>query len=184
MATTQTAPLRYAPMIQALHWSIAVLVFVQLGLGKLGEVEPGEEGSRFALHAALGVLVLALMLVRIGWRATHTVPAEPPGTTRGQALFAGALVVAFYALLLVLPMSGWTLASLEGEVVSVFGFFDLPVLPLTGGEETEKLVEEVHELAGNVMLALIALHVAAALKHHFIAKNDVLMRMLPRHGSR
>lgn len=181
MTTTQGAPLRYAPMIQALHWCIALLAFVQLGMGKFGEVGPGEEGSRFALHASLGLLVLALMLVRIGWRATHAVPAEPPGTTRGQALFAGALVVAFYVLLLVLPMSGWALASLEGEAVGFFGAFQLPALPVTGGEAMEERVEEVHELAGNVLLVLAAVHVAAAFKHHFIAKNDVLMRMLPRH---
>jgi len=181
--TAATAPDRYPPMAQALHWLIALLAFTQLAMGKLFEVEADEgDESLLWLHAALGLLVLVLMVVRIGWRATHAVPAPPPATPPRERLIARVLFAAFYAILILLPMSGWALASIEGEPVSFFGLFTVPPLPLSGGEEAEDFIEEAHEILGNLLLLLVALHVAASLKHHFINRDDVLRRMLPGRG--
>jgi cytochrome b561 len=170
---------RYDTVSRSLHWLIALMVFAQLAMGKLAEVEPGEEGSLFTVHSGLGFLVLALMLLRLGWRLSHDVPPPPARTPPLLRAVASVTHIGFYVLLVLLPLSGWLLTSAEGEAASFFGAFAVPALPVPGGEDSEDLIEETHELLGNVVLALAALHVLAALKHHFIDRDDVLRRMLP-----
>lgn len=173
--TTSVELARYTAVSKSLHWIIALLAFVQLGIGKLGDVD---EGSLFGWHTSIGLAVLALMTVRLAWRLTHTVPALPPATPGWQRVAARALHWGFYALLLVLPLSGWLLTSVEGEAVSLLGL-PVPPLPVPGGEASEEALEEIHEILGNVLLALAAVHVIAGLKHHFVDRDDVLRRMLP-----
>ncbi|MBL8201505.1 MAG: cytochrome b [Chromatiales bacterium] len=172
----------YSGVSKALHWLIALLAFSQLAMGKFFEVEADEGDSLFGWHTALGLLVLALMLVRLGWRLTHTVPALPRTTPAWQQVAARATHIAFYVLLVALPLSGWLLTSVEGDPVSFFGWFAVPPLPVPGGEASEDLIEEAHELLGNVLLVLAGLHVLAGLKHHFLDRDDVLRRMLPGSG--
>ncbi|MCK6371618.1 MAG: cytochrome b/b6 domain-containing protein, partial [Gammaproteobacteria bacterium] len=106
-------------------------------------------------------------------------PPPPAGTPPLLRAVTSVTHIGFYVLLVLLPLSGWLLTSAEGEAASFFGAFAVPALPVPGGEDSEDLFEEVHELLGNVVLALAALHVLAALKHHFIDRDDVLRRMLP-----
>ncbi len=176
----QTFPVDgYSSVSKTLHWLIAVLAFSQLAMGKFFEVEADEDGSLFVWHTTFGLLVLALMLVRLAWRLTHTPPALPSTTPTWQRTAARAIHFIFYALLIVLPLSGWLLVSAEGDAVSFFNWFAVPALPVPGGESSEDLIEEVHEILGNVLLALAGLHVLAGLKHHFIDRDNVLRHMLP-----
>jgi cytochrome b561 len=177
-----TAAGRYTGVSKTLHWVIALLAFSQLAMGKLFEVEADEPGSLFFWHTASGLLVLALMVVRLGWRLTHAVPAQPPTTPGWQQRAARITHVAFYGLLIALPVSGWLLASLDGDAVSFFGLFSVPPLPVPGGEASEDLLEEGHELLGNILLVLSGIHVLAGLKHHYIDRDDVLRRMMPGSG--
>lgn len=163
---------RYGAVSQFLHWLIAVLAFAMLAMGKLGDVD---DQPLYAWHTTVGLTVLGLMVVRLGWRLTHAVPPPAPGPAwqRGAARITHLV---FYGLLLVLPLSGWLMTSAEGDAVSWFGL-QVPVLPVS--EASEDALEEVHEILGNVLLALAGLHVLAGLKHHFIDRDDVLRRMLP-----
>jgi cytochrome b561 len=170
---------RYGGVAKTLHWLIAVLVFTQLGIGKFADVDAEESRQVFDWHTSLGLLVLVLMLVRLGWRLTHAVPSLPATTPVWQRGLARTTHLLFYVLLLALPVSGWLLTSAEGEAVRFLGLFPVPGLPVTGGEEAEEIFEEVHELLGNVLIALAALHVLAGWKHHFIDRDSVLRRMLP-----
>ena len=172
----------YTAVGKTLHWLIALLAFSQLAMGKFFEVDAGEPDTLFSWHTAFGLSVLTLMVVRLGWRLTHTVPALPLATPGWQLVGARATHIAFYALLIALPFSGWLLTSVAGDAVSFFGWFAVPSLPLTGGEETKDLIEETHELLGNVLLVLAGLHVLAGLKHHYIDRDDVLRRILPGPG--
>jgi cytochrome b561 len=144
-------------------------------MGKLFEVDP-DEGGLFGWHTALGLTVLALMLIRVGWRLTHQVPAPPPGSPAWQNAAARFVHGAFYVLMLVLPLSGWLLTTLEGDAVTYFGWFAVPALPVSGLDED--FVEETHEVLGNVLLVLAAVHVLAGLKHQFVDRDGVLGRML------
>jgi cytochrome b561 len=173
-----TPPDRYTPVSQGLHWVIALLAFALLAMGKLGDVD-ADEGGLFGWHTALGLTVLVLMLARLGWRLTHAVPALPATVPRWQTVLARGMHHAFYALLLLLPLSGWLLTSAEGDAVTWFGVLDVPALPVPGGEAAEEAIEETHEILGNLLLVLAGVHVLAGLKHHFIDRDDVLRRMLP-----
>jgi len=173
---------RYSGVSKTLHWLIALLAFSQLAMGKFFEVEADEADGLFGWHTAFGLLVLALMVVRLGWRLTHTVPELPRNTPGWQHIAARATHIAFYVLLIALPVSGWLLTSVEGDAVSFFGLFSVPPLPAPGGEASEDLIEETHELLGNVLLVLAGIHVLAGLKHHYIDRDDVLRRMMPGSG--
>jgi cytochrome b561 len=170
-------PERYDSVSQSLHWLIALLAFVLLAMGKFGDID-ADEGPLFGWHTSLGLSVLLLMLVRLAWRLTHAVPppAAGPVWQRGAARFTH---LAFYALLILLPLSGWLMTGAEGEALSWFGLFDVPALPVAGGEESEDWLEETHEILGNLLLLLAGLHVLAGLKHHFMDRDGVLARMMP-----
>ena len=169
----------YDSVSKSLHWLIALLAFSQLAMGKFFEVEADEEGSLFVWHTTFGLLVLALMLVRLAWRLGHTPPALPSTTPAWQQTAARAMHHSFYALLILLPLSGWLLVSAEGDAVSFFNWLDVPALPVPGGEDSEDFIEETHEILGNVLLVLAGIHVLAGLKHHFVDRDNVLRRMLP-----
>jgi cytochrome b561 len=154
---------RYSGLSKLLHWLVAVLVFSQLAMGKFFEIDPDKPGDNlFNLHMTVGLTVLALMVVRLAWRLGNPAPPLPSGTPTWQKIAALATHWAFYVLLITLPLSGWTM-TLPGAVAD-------------GGKE---FLAEVHEVIGNIVLALAALHVLAGLKHHFIDRDNVLRRMLP-----
>ncbi len=174
--------IRYTGVSKTLHWLIALLAFSQLAMGKFFEVEADESGSLFDWHTPFGLSVLALMVVRLGWRLTHTVPALPGNTPGWQQVAARVTHIAFYVLLIALPITGWLLTSVDGDAVSFFGWFTVPSLPVPAGEASEDFLEETHELLGNVLLVLAGIHVLAGLKHHYMDRDDVLRRMMPGTG--
>jgi cytochrome b561 len=169
----------YSAISKTLHWLIALLAFSQLAMGKLADIDAKESPGLFGWHTSLGLLVLALMLVRIGWRLTHDVPALPPTTPAWQRKVARTIHFGFYALLIALPFSGWLLTSAAGDAVTLFGVLPLPRLMAPAGDASESILQSGHELLGNLLLALAGVHVLAGLKHHYMDRDNVLRRMLP-----
>src|SRR5689334_628924 len=100
-------------------------------------------------HMSIGMALLALAVVRILWRIFDRTPAWPAAMPGYERFLAVSVHVAFYALLFAIPISGWLLASVEGESLSLFGWFDVPALGPPGGEQREHLIEEVHEVLFN-----------------------------------
>jgi cytochrome b561 len=162
-----------------LHWTIAVLVLVNLTLGLLHDSLLDGIHWVIPIHQAIGITMLGLTLIRLAWRLTHRPPPLPPGIARWQRSAARILHWAFYILLLALPLSGWMLSSNPARLrpMSWFGLFPIPPLPITGA--AAKAGHEVHGLLGYAMAALVALHIAAALRHQFLRRDAVLGRMAP-----
>ncbi|MBC7602484.1 MAG: cytochrome b [Ramlibacter sp.] len=161
------------------HWIIAALVLVNLAIGLLHEsLLDGVKGA-MPLHLSIGITVLVLTLGRIAWRLAHRPPPLPTGMTAWERIAAGLTHIAFYALLLVLPLTGWMLVS--GKATSKpfgwFGLFDVSPLPIS--KAASGVAHEAHGLLGYAMAALVVLHVAAAVRHHFVLRDGVLARMLP-----
>jgi cytochrome b561 len=129
-------------------------------------------------HMSLGITLLALAVVRVLWRIFDRTPAWPAQMPRYERFLAALVHWAFYGLLFAVPISGWLLASVEGESLTLFGWFNVPALGPPGGEQREHLIEEVHEVLFNGLFVLAIVHVVAALKHHFIDRDNVLRRML------
>lgn len=167
---------RYNAVARALHWIIAALIIGNLAGGLLHDALE-DVINLMPLHKASGMTVLALSLVRIAWRFTWRAPAYPDGMSGLEILAAMATHLLFYGLMLAMPVTGWIMASAGKYPLSWFGLFDLPKLPVTREDPLYEIGHEGHELLGWVFLALVALHLVAALRHHFILKDNVLRRM-------
>jgi cytochrome b561 len=170
----------YTPAAKALHWVIVALVLSQFVVSALmPDIGPrAQPGTLVNLHFSLGLTILAVMVVRLAHRLLHPVPleaAEAPAWERGLAKATHSI---FYAVLLVGPFLGWASASSHRLPVTFFGLFTLPPLaaPRTRWANT---AGDIHTVAMWTLLAIIALHAAAALYHHFVRHDGVLRRMLP-----
>lgn len=168
---------RYNRTARALHWIIAALVIGNIAGGLLHDALE-DVVNLMPLHKAAGMTVLALTLVRIGWRLTWTAPPHPHAMSGLEVLAAKATHLLFYALMLAMPVTGWIMASAGKYPLTWFGLFDLPKLPVTREDPLYAIGHEGHELLGWLFLALAVLHIAAALRHHLLLKDNVLRRML------
>lgn len=178
MATRAYRAERYSRVAIAFHWTIAALVIFNIAVG-LGHDPIPALRALMQAHKAVGLTVLALTALRVAWRLAHRpppLPADTPGWERGAA---HATHWTLYLLLVALPLSGWVMVSgPEGRrPLSWFGAFDVPYLPATS--PAAEGAAKAHGLLGWVMLALVLLHVAAALRHHLVLRDRVLARMLP-----
>ena len=175
---------RYTPVAVALHWLIALLVVCLWIVGATMEDYPDSiKWTAYGLHKATGILVLTLTLVRLAWRATHRPPALPESLPKWQKTASALTHYGLYALLVLMPLSGWAFSSAAGYPVSVYGLFTLPNLVEKDKELTE-FFYETHELLANGLLLFVAVHTVAALVHHYYHKDNVLRRMLPARWSR
>ena len=170
---------RYGYVARALHWVIAAGIVAQYFLAEAAEDRNRESVGVFTatgLHASIGITILALAALRVLWRMVE-LPPELPGTMQPyERVLARSTHIAFYVLLFALPLTGWALAGVDHQPVSFFGLFELPSLRFALSEDQ---LEEVHELLFNVLFGLAILHIAAAVKHHFFDRDNVLRTMLP-----
>lgn len=170
---------RYSSSSVLLHWVIALLVAIQyLGITYLEGLERGDPflGPGYMLHKSTGLTILALTLLRILLRLCERFKPLPRHMAGWEKLFARATHIGFYFLLLLMPLSGWIFGVSVERGLYWYGLFSVPVLPLDGLSEA---AHEAHEFGAYALLILIALHVAGALKHHFLDRDAVLHRMLP-----
>ena len=169
---------RYSRGAIAFHWVIAVLVLFNLFVGLFHESLL--EGVRvMPAHKATGIAILGLTLGRMVWRLAHKPPHLPDAMPGWEKAIAKAVHFILYALLLILPLTGWLLSSNpeRPRPIDWFGLFQIPVLPATPG--IAGTAHEAHELLGYLMAALVVIHIAAALRHHFVLRDRVLARMAP-----
>ncbi len=173
----------FSPLTVRLHWLMLILfvgVFACIELRVLfAKGSDPREGLK-AAHFMLGLLVLALAVVRIAARWRHAAPPIVPAPAAWQQVAARVMHLLLYAWMLGMPLAGWLLLSAEGKPIPFFGF----ELPALAGKDKSlaSAVKEWHELAGRIGYALIGVHAAAALLHHFVQHDDTLLRMLPRLG--
>lgn len=168
---------RYNRGARALHWIIALMVIANLASGLLNDAL--EDVVRLIpLHKSIGITVLALTLVRIAWRFTWRAPPHPAGLSRLEITAARGVQGLFYGLMLAMPLSGWIMTSAGKYPLSWFGLADLPKLAVTRTDPAYLVAREAHEILGWLFLMLAVLHVAAALRHHFLLRDNVLKRMM------
>jgi cytochrome b561 len=171
---------RWGAIARLLHWLIALAVIGQMALGwvMVGWRLSPEKFELYALHKSLGITLLLLMLIRLAWRFLNVTPRLPPGAPRWEARAASATHALLYLLLLALPVSGYVINSASQFPLMVWGVLPLP--NLTGESEPLQIAAEYFHLAMFWVLALLVLlHVSAALRHHWVLKDTVLVRMLP-----
>lgn len=167
---------RYTRVAQLLHWTIAILILFNLWLGFAHDSLP-RDWQVMPVHKSVGLTVLALTLVRIGWRLMHPAPPMLATMPRWEKRVANITYVAFYALLLVMPLTGWIMSSAGDRPLNWFFLFNVPKFNVAKGDPAVTLSGDGHEILAYLFAALIVLHVAAALRHHFVLKDDTLRRM-------
>ena len=170
----------YGSVAKLLHWVIVVLVTAQFVLGwTMPDIPRGKPPEGLvSLHLSVGATIVIVMALRLVWQLVHGVPPSIVVAVWQQRA-ANATHALLYAVLIAMPLAGWAWASAKSWPVTLFGAVTLP--PLVAPDwPYRRLASFVHTNGAWVILALVALHAAAALHHHFVLRDPVLRRMLWR----
>ena len=171
---------RYHSLTILLHWLMVILLIAVYGSITLRELYEKGTVMRNGLkqtHFMLGLLVFALVWVRIGLRMLFPVPPIQPEPSIWVHLAAKLGHLALYGLMIAMPIAGWMILSGEGKPIPFFGL-ELPAL-IEPNKALAKNIEEVHETVGELGYVLIGVHAVAALFHHYFLQDNTLRRMLP-----
>jgi cytochrome b561 len=168
---------------RTLHWLIVLLIITQWLIAEHADDLPNGVAKlrTLDLHKSIGMTVFMLAIIRLVWRWMNPVPTLD-GLAKGWERFAaGVSHFALYALIFAMPLSGWLMSSAHAYSVSWFHLFQWPDLLQPDHELSERL-EWLHKLLFKILVGVAVLHALAALKHHFVDRNEVLKRMLPFGG--
>ena len=172
---------RYTGIAMGLHWLIGLMILISLGVG-LYMVELALSPQKLRLyswHKWAGVSIFMLVLLRCLWRLTHAAPPLPPHIPRWQRVVAESTHYVLYALMIIIPLTGWLMSSAKGFQTVYFGVLPIPDL-LEKNKALGDTLGLIHKTLNYTMIGLVIVHIGAALKHHIVDKDDILRRMLPR----
>lgn len=186
MNPTTTPPENYGAALKLLHWLMVLLVAAAWALGTFGDELPkgAARDTGLFIHISAGLAILALVLVRIPLRAAGSTPPPEPArfgaTVLAWTVPASRVVqLVLYALLVGVPLVGIMVQFAKGHALPVFGITTV-ASPLAADKALADTLMEVHEILANTLLALALMHMAAALLHHWVLRDQTLIRMLPR----
>jgi len=169
----------WGSLAKAFHWLIVLLIINQwLIAERADELKGLAKLEALAWHKSFGMTVLMLAVLRLVWRLMNPTPQLATETKPWERMLAKISHALLYALIFAMPLTGWMMSSAKNYPVSWFRLFQFPDL-VAPAEQTFHRMHDVHHLLFNVLVGVALLHVAGALKHHFIDRNDVLKRMLP-----
>ena len=179
MNTFRNSPRHYGRVAQSFHWVVAVLVFTQVAIGMhVDDLPLGIERIKWmSRHKALGITILAIVLLRLAWRAFDHAPAMPSHLPAWQRRIALVTHAGLYLLLVAAPIAGWLAASAAGLGISWFGWFTVPSL-IDKTPALAKTFEELHETLVITLALLVLVHAGAAV-YHAVRRDGVMSRMLP-----
>lgn len=169
---------RYNPIIIGLHWfMLLLLVAVYITMECRGLFPKGTDARELmkSLHFMLGISVLLLVVIRLAVRLSSPTPAIIPTPTAIENILAKIMHIALYAFMLLMPLLGWMILSAEGHSTPFFGL-ELPPLIAEDHDAAERM-EDFHKLGGKIGYALIGLHALAGLFHHYIKRDNTLLRI-------
>ena len=174
---------RYSKVAIVFHWAIALMIIGLIIFGVLmTNPDMPNRFELYQLHKSFGICVLILSVLRLLWRLGHKPPALPDDMKRWEAAAAKFTHIAFYMIMIGMPLLGWAMVSttelvIPTKIFKVIPWPDMPGLPRD--KTLSDVFKNLHHWVGRATIALILLHIGAALKHHFINKDNVLARMIP-----
>jgi cytochrome b561 len=171
---------RYSSPAILLHWLMAILILAGFALGAYMvdlRLSP-QKLKLYSWHKWIGMSVFILLWLRLAWRLAHPVPPLPVTMKVWEKNAAHAVHLLLYLLMIVVPFSGWLFSSASGVQVVLFGVLPLPDL-LDKDKALADSLKAVHFALNKSLIAIVLIHTAAALKHHFHDRDEVLVRMLP-----
>jgi cytochrome b561 len=163
------------------HWLTVGLLVVIIPIGLVMSDLPRGllQDTLFVIHESLGLSVLALTLLRVAWRLAHPPPPPSADLSRLEIRASGTVHGLLYLVLVVMPITGYLFVTFSGIALHYFGLVEVPALVATD-KPTGEVFQAIHVSLQWAIYALAALHIGAALHHHFRRGNDVLQRMLPQ----
>ncbi len=170
----------YSRGLITLHWIMVLLIAAVFAAIELKGYYPKGSETRAiltSLHMMLGITVLLLVLVRLAIRAKSPTPAIIPAPRVWQTALAHLTHLTLYAAMIGMPLLGWVMVSASGHEVPFYGLSLPPIV--AEDKDLAHNLEEVHEFLGNVLYYVIGLHALAALSHHYVFRDNTLVRMLP-----
>ncbi|MFO1259406.1 MAG: cytochrome b [Gammaproteobacteria bacterium] len=170
---------RYGLVSFLLHWIVAIIIIglIIVGLYMTRIPISSLKLKLYGWHKQFGLLILALLFLRIAWRLSNVTPRLPATLPAWQKLAARSVHFVFYLFMFFMPITGWLVTSAAGLPVSFFGWFVLPSL-VEPDESNRLLYAEIHQWLAYGLILTLGAHIGAALKHHFINKDNILRRML------
>ena len=179
---------RYATVAIVLHWLIALAILAQVSIAwRMGGKTP-EGFALIQLHKSIGISILVLSVIRLGWRLTNPPPPEPAGLARWEKLLSATVHWGFYGIMIGMPLTGWLMVSASKTAIPTLLFRTFPLANMLGIDGLAPAAKAVahtigqssHELLAFGFYGLFVLHVAGALKHQLFERNTpVLSRMAP-----
>lgn len=170
----------YSAVSIGLHWTVFILIIAawSLGLYMVDLPLSPQKLKYFSWHKWIGVTIFFLAVFRAVSRLVHPPPPLPASVPPWQRMAEGVSHVLLYLLIFVVPVSGWLYSSASGVPTVYLGWIQLPDL-VEKDKALAELLKQTHILLNTVLFAIVCIHAAAALKHHFLDRDDVLARMLP-----
>jgi cytochrome b561 len=185
-STANSKTARYTGTAIFLHWLMALAIIAAFGMGITMTDIPGITPSKLRLfnwHKWLGVTILGLATIRLLWRLTHPAPALPASLPQWQKQAAELTHYALYILIFAIPLSGYFYSLAAGFPVVYLGIVPLPVL-IEPNTELKIVLKNLHYWLNMGLAVLVLAHLGAALKHHFLDRDTILMRILPQFGKK
>jgi cytochrome b561 len=179
---------RYTAVAIILHWVMAagILALAVMGLVMVhAKLDPMQLFQLYQLHKSTGITVLLAAVLRLGWRTAHRPPPLPDSMPAIERTAAAGGHLLLYLFLFALPLAGWALVSssvfnIPTVLYGIVPWPDLPVFSTVADKApVEAALKLVHAYGAYALIALVGLHAAAAFRHHFVIKDDILARMLP-----
>ncbi len=173
----------WGAVAKSFHWLLALLIFFQLALGTIAEearLSPLKL-DLFVWHKSIGVTILLLVILRLAWRLNNPLPSMPAGTPAWETKLARIGHILLYVLMFAVPMTGWWVSDTSRIPFKAFWLVPVPDL-MVANRDMSELAGEVHGALTKLLLLVVVIHIAAALRHHFLLRNQVLTRMLPWRG--
>ncbi|MFN3235291.1 MAG: cytochrome b [Gammaproteobacteria bacterium] len=171
---------RYGTLAKAFHWLTFLLVVTLLIVGYLmddfdGAIRP----FMYTTHKLFGLLLLLLMALRIIWALANPKPKLPKGTSYLEKFAEHFVHGAMYLLLFIMPLAGWFMSTAAGKAPTFYGLFSIPMPFVPLNKAWAKIAFSIHEISAILIIIFVCIHVAAALYHHYVREDNILIRMLP-----
>lgn len=170
----------YSPLSKTLHWLIAAIVIpMVLGSFFLEDLSKPIKGTAVMLHKSFGLTVLALMIIRLIHIHIVKRPDLPASVATWERVLSRIVQYSLYLFLIAMPLCGWAMSTAAGHNPVFFGLVTLPFPGISPDEAWSDFLFQAHRTIAFIIIGLLCLHIAGALKHHFLDKDLVLRRMLP-----
>jgi len=170
----------WGAVAKAFHWLVAIAILAQLTLGTIADearLSPLKL-DLFVWHKSIGVSILLLVIIRVAWRLGNPPPAAPDGVAAWERRLARISHGLLYLLMIVVPLTGWWISDTSRIPFSLYWVVPVPDL-MAPDRDLSELAADLHGVLTKLLLAIVIVHILAALRHHFLLHNDTLLRMLP-----